>query len=1183
MALISQEALLGQLIPDVYINGITLETSGEEPLVDNPHIDDERENAAKLNSQVKQQKPLRAIIDVSIKEKLDNNLIGEWFREQGFQKYLKIAVFKTTSKNLISLFSENQYMINLVSEGSNVFGSGNETLSEDEVQKLIEATGKDTVQEAGEYLSQNFEPRVLSASLDSLGGIDAVSSPTTVDADGNTIKDYIYRVVFEHPFQPSDFAVFAVSYLDLQAMKDDYDLDFEQGTLENQNGKVVSEIVIKDGSTVSTSSVFLISGTAGEYWTGPIHQTGPNKFATGSEPSPNSKRLVRRTVPNSKLQDFRQIDEIRKYQLPIGALVESGFSKSGIILSNDKIHEEENSLNFTNLWMSRDSKGAARFMFGVDMLALIKQNSRYSSILDYSPDIGSDVIAMTKVKNIKVMRRRVKKIKTFNSLGSPTVTEQLFDEKEPYVSLVISGGDNGTLTEVSNESAAIRESKLTVSNQPDGMRYYTVQDRSMENITDGLYQYGVVIEFEDGVIKYLENTLDKLINMKSVLQEYLVHASKLGMTKKILEINDPHIDDTRERYVSSVSSQGHYDPSTNRFTDKFVDFCMDKYSDDEIPWIEGPILYCKALGEISETKSIDAYLFALSLAIFSGPDSGTPRGIMEVIALYEKLIDRYQLLVGRSSYISSSSAPAGIKSSNLCVKEYYWFKDSIFDSNISKRTGIDYISNIQDRENLNINYEDSMSLSEYSDIAFGSRQTRGLKIVDGKYWQGRVETETLKYFGDTNPDLTIASEGYVFSDSSLASESAYAFLSPSYVISRGRAYSLALEKSNGYYSFIETGLLEENQNLSQTGSGSLGSATLSVSGMVDIFPPLQGSLQGSNNNQTPEDQSSQAVYESIFAQYNVVVTPAVAYEADIPQMIGHQLEIESLDGCEERQDDPVDPYPAWKEYSDGSVLSIYEEKQDYKFGYAVVNHLPFFQKTSKFLLSQTDALAGSLSVMSSASAGTQSSEGKGTSKYELLSENSLISNMQTNAQTTNTIANALGLQNVQSVSQVVSQMPNQIKSLILGKAGSSVPKGIWVWNEEKDPAIDWESSAKFILNYEFLASIERFDGFEESDDLSRVKIEKWVPLTQDYYLQSSGDELLCRMRPFECDELIESRRESLNAPVYDEYFIMLPPINNLSTMQLISEYVDLKNQLVQRWAFGSEKINQFTTTNLITG
>jgi len=40
--MLSQEALLAQLIPNVFIDGITLETSGEEPLIDNPHIDDER-------------------------------------------------------------------------------------------------------------------------------------------------------------------------------------------------------------------------------------------------------------------------------------------------------------------------------------------------------------------------------------------------------------------------------------------------------------------------------------------------------------------------------------------------------------------------------------------------------------------------------------------------------------------------------------------------------------------------------------------------------------------------------------------------------------------------------------------------------------------------------------------------------------------------------------------------------------------------------------------------------------------------------------------------------------------------------------------------------------------------------------------------------------------------------------
>ena len=278
MALISQEALLGQLIPSVNIDGITLESSGEVPLVDNPHIEDERENRQQKNFQQSMDKGLVLTVDLSISEKLDNSLIGEWFREQGFQKYLKIALVSTTSKKMIPLLSNNQNIINYTTEGA----SDTNPLSFDEKLQLLQATGKGTIVSAAQYLVDNIQTRLLSASVDSLGGIDAVSSPTTVDADGNTTKSYIYRVVFRYETSPSDLAVFAVSYLDLQALKDDYDLDYEIGTLENQNGKTVSEIIIRDNSTVSVSSIFLVAGTAGEYWTGPIHQTGPNKFSTGS-------------------------------------------------------------------------------------------------------------------------------------------------------------------------------------------------------------------------------------------------------------------------------------------------------------------------------------------------------------------------------------------------------------------------------------------------------------------------------------------------------------------------------------------------------------------------------------------------------------------------------------------------------------------------------------------------------------------------------------------------------------------------------------------------------------------------------------------------------------------------------------------------------------------------------------
>ena len=87
-------------------------------------------------------------------------------------------------KNL-PLFSENQYMINFVLE-EHVLGAAS-THSVDEVQKLFEATGKNTQQEAGEYLSQNFETDIKCI-VNSLGGIDAVSSPTTVDSDGIRLK-----------------------------------------------------------------------------------------------------------------------------------------------------------------------------------------------------------------------------------------------------------------------------------------------------------------------------------------------------------------------------------------------------------------------------------------------------------------------------------------------------------------------------------------------------------------------------------------------------------------------------------------------------------------------------------------------------------------------------------------------------------------------------------------------------------------------------------------------------------------------------------------------------------------------------------------------------------------------------------------------------------------------------------
>ena len=83
---VNQEDILGSLIPDVYINGVTLESSGTPLVESNPHIEHEREN---INKQ-KAPEVLIVTVDLSLKEKLDDSLISSWFAEQDFTKYLKL-------------------------------------------------------------------------------------------------------------------------------------------------------------------------------------------------------------------------------------------------------------------------------------------------------------------------------------------------------------------------------------------------------------------------------------------------------------------------------------------------------------------------------------------------------------------------------------------------------------------------------------------------------------------------------------------------------------------------------------------------------------------------------------------------------------------------------------------------------------------------------------------------------------------------------------------------------------------------------------------------------------------------------------------------------------------------------------------------------------------------------------
>ena len=163
---------------------------------------------------------------------------------------------------------------------------------------------------------------------------------------------------------------------------------------------------------------------------------------------------------------------------------------------------------------------------------------------------------------------------------------------------------------------------------------------------------------------------------------------------------------------------------------------------------------------------------------------------------------------------------------------------------------------------------------------------------------GRIRTETLKYFNDENPDLTIFSDTLTYTDSSLVGATSFGFLSPSYVVSSGQAYSLTLDRDHDYYSNINLGLLQNS-----------------------VIPVPMLDNASAQTNQSDQDKISQSKYESIFSGLNVTVQPLPSYDSQLPYVLEKNISIESLNECENRQLDPVDPYPAWTESSDGSVSS----------------------------------------------------------------------------------------------------------------------------------------------------------------------------------------------------------------------------------------------------------------------
>lgn len=726
---INPESLLGNLVPNIYIDCITLETTGAPMENRNPHIQHPQEEKQKLRTP----EFLKVHLDLVIKERLGDSTISRWFDKIDFTKYLDIVAFQS------SKLVDTEYVLqnNINFSRPSFLRDLRYRLKEKRISAL-----HDKVLDSDRRQRNNTDTRTTSDDLPS----KLNQHYSYIDQDGNKIHDITYRITFEHVnVNPKHLSYFVFCAIDLEKLSTNLNLNLADSSINNLTGRVASELVINDFRTLSQSQIFRDQN--GQIWAGQIHKTPDGQYKSGRSNTGESKLLTREFVPNYKVQDFRDLKSIENFTIQFEEIENNilpDIDSEGIVnryaLDLDRIDKSV----FTDCFLSRDPNGNSRFLFGLNFEKMVKTSSLFKSFFNKTDKQSvRNILSLSRVNEMKLIRRRVR-----NNIDK--IEE--FDRNAPPEVIAITGADfGGEIRNVDNSRATLEEIKISHQGQ-EVIRYFSGIDRGMSFITDGIYQYGVEIDLEDGTANYLKDLLNRLNESKDFLNTYL----------------------------NMALIPGNYSAESNKFTQRFATVARGIFSENK-PWHTPVTNYINVLKILSARPFNETKLIQKLYNIIS-PYTGGPRGIRFFLKLLENLTTQFEnalsthgifpshsnLQVNSQSVHKKSGMPRGRK-----IVKYF---DETFDSNVVKFTGYDFLSE-----------------SGISSVSEGTT----LKIINGGDFIRRTELEKLKYFTSVAEDINFDLPGNQSLSGRNINENALSFLSPSSVNISGHDPLLLLKEEGG--------------------------------------------------------------------------------------------------------------------------------------------------------------------------------------------------------------------------------------------------------------------------------------------------------------------------------------------------------------------------------------------------
>ena len=1090
--------MFGEFLPNATIQKIMMENDGDQRM--------------------------KVAVDIAISYDYMANNIGQWFNNNDFKKYVKIKIIQSTDEELTRRINTRNR------ESKHLLG------------------GRGLLQEFGGALKSgplnNVMDRHVMTIDDVVGSGESAESYSMMDSDGNITNQITFNKMFYlENNKPSHLSYFAFTYLDAEAINEDHGTELELS--ENSLfGSVFAETAIKRGRIVGKSHLFITPD--GKPWPGAVHQMPSGQWMTGDNPDhePGTEMLLeKRMVSNNKIHDFRQFTKIKRLEVDLSVFEKNILPSQNKFrfLKNDNMNPTRKPVYFSEAHFTTDRLNRPAFAFSVDYDKMVRETSVFGRLYETRMSPGKNI------KSLSIKRRRIKNNHNHNKLGTrldsgtqfkDTPVETIFTTKDTPDGLSTVEGDNGGISEL----------ELYARNS-DGIRLFNVYDLSSSSISDGTYQYGVEIKIEDQTVNFLKEQLIELSKQKNKLFNYYVESTKVGMSRSVVRIDDPHIDHFWEREQAKIATTGNYDPISNRFTQEFVlkyaDQLLGQPNQNSAPWARPIYSYFNLLSIITDFDNLsDKKAISKGMLTMVAPNTGNPQGVLAVLGMMDDLISKIRDLIGDKSEGINSADKSHTSTSKLPVKTTtieHWFTNEEFNPNTARNYGYDYLS-----------------------TSVGALSNRGLRVINGSEYINRVVKEHNRYgapaeaarvsgaFSDSEalkeerrlrekrereitaqiaelesqgdfsrtPELIAELQRLEASATRptepagqgiLDSNSSWSYLSPAFAFlgsdSQSSVFDFYDARDEGMFSMLDADITRFN--------------TTDIPVQKGIYKPVESQ---SNTTLDDYDMELKRTLTDLYAGLNLTINPTLDNSDDNlnpNELLLSLLKTTSKTGAANHEfiDNQYTEYG--KVYKFDKVAGKKQDKLDTR-----EIDMSFYQGGVEELLTSTipTRVAFGGSILSSCGIPPDHPQLNGLG-YKF------ISDMRAAA---------------------IKNLPLQVRVLMNSKGSTSE------YNLQDPKQISY-----FNFNHSMINRVDVLTGFSTNTPDSRLSNPIWRPLTQAFWEDSAvrGRAMVCRMSPFNCPVLGLDQPEGLKLPVYDNYFILEPSKPKDKKQATVMKYESLNNWL----------------------